>query len=78
MRPTPLTDSMFGGHQQQAAADLCRQLERDRAELIEALQRLDRAYQADYELVPTMDLKTSYETNSQAHTQARALLERLK
>lgn len=52
------------------------QLLAQRDELRGALQRLLRANQADYEQCPTMDVKTAFETNSQAISQARATLAR--
>ena len=39
-----------------------------------ALQRLDRAYSADAESAPHLTVLLCYETNSQAHAQARAAL----
>lgn len=39
-----------------------------------ALKRLLRAFEADYEMVPTIDVRTSWETNSQAVSVARAAL----
>lgn len=46
--------------------------ERDR--LRKALQRLLRAFEADVEQVPTLEVQVSWETNSQAVAQARAAL----
>ena len=40
-------------------------------DLLAALQRLLRAFEADYEIAPDMDIATSFETNSQAIDQAR-------
>lgn len=40
-------------------------------ELLDALQRLLRANEADYELCPKMDVQTAFETNSMAIRQAR-------
>jgi len=40
-------------------------------ELLEALVRLLRANESDYELIPDMDVRTAFETNSQAVKQAR-------
>ena len=56
---------------------LAQQLTELRAEnerLREALQRLDRAYTVDYDQAPNLDIRTCYETNSQAHAQARTAL----
>jgi hypothetical protein len=43
-------------------------------DLLAALQRLLRAIEADYEIAPTMDVATAFETNSQAIEQARAAI----
>jgi len=43
-------------------------------ELLEALKRLARAYEADSEVCPDMSVQTAYETNSEAHRQARAAI----
>lgn len=51
-----------------------RPLEDTATELFSALQRLLRAIEADYELAPTMDVATAFETNSQAIEQARAAI----
>jgi Holliday junction resolvase len=40
-------------------------------DLLAALQRLLRAFEADYEIAPGMDVATSFETNSQAIMHAR-------
>lgn len=44
------------------------------AALVSALTRLLRAFEADKEQVPSMDVLTSWETNSQAIAQARSAL----
>lgn len=43
-------------------------------ELLAALQRLLRANEADYEQAPDMDVRTAFETNSQAIRQAKAAI----
>ncbi len=43
-------------------------------DLLAALQRLLRAFEADYEIAPDMDITTSFETNSQAIAQARTAI----
>jgi len=43
-------------------------------DLLAALQRLLRAFEADYEIAPDMDIATSFETNSQAIAQARTAI----
>ena len=47
-------------------------------DLVAALQRLMRAFEADYEQMPDIDIRTSWQTNSQAIEQARAALKRAK
>lgn len=49
-------------------------LTRQRDEILEALTRLLRANEADYEQCPNMDVKTAFETNSQAIQQGRAAI----
>ena len=43
-------------------------------DLLAALQRLLRTFEADYEIAPDMDIATSFETNSQAIAQARTAI----
>lgn len=52
----------------------CEELMEVNKALLEALKRLERAYTADAERCPQLDIKTAYETNSQAHAQARAAI----
>jgi hypothetical protein len=40
-------------------------------DLLEACQRLLSAFESDYKQIPDMDIKTSWETNSQAIANAR-------
>jgi hypothetical protein len=49
-------------------------LQAENAELRDALERILRANESDFEQCPGMDVKTAYETNSQAHAEARAAL----
>jgi hypothetical protein len=89
MNETPRTDELALGpiaslpssERWAEAIGLSRTLERELADVTaerdrmrEALQRVVRAFEADAEQVPTMDVLTSWETNGQAIAQARAAL----
>ncbi len=64
---TPLARNTGCGALMEAAPDL-----------LDALQRLLRAFESDYEQHPFMKVETSWETNSQAILQAREAIAKAK
>lgn len=80
-RNADTADNRISDRTMKAFALLCEELKHERklkAELLEALQRLLRADESDFEQCPDMDVKTAFETNSQAIKQAREAIAKAK